>query len=74
MLAHERLIETRVTMVRLLAKPRSISNIPAFSDLNGIINHCKGLISVTTYYIILYNFNDLQYDVVSGFIDVSSYR
>ena len=33
--ARERLSELRVTMEWLLAKPRSISNLPAFLDLNG---------------------------------------
>ena len=31
--AHERLTEPRVSMVWLLAKPRSFSNLPAFLDL-----------------------------------------
>ena len=35
MVAHERLIAQRVTMERLLAKPSSFSNLPAFLDLNG---------------------------------------
>ena len=35
-MAQERLTEPRVTMKRLLAKPRSFSNLPAFLDLNGI--------------------------------------
>ena len=37
MVAQKRLTEPRVTMERPLAKPRSFSNLPAFSDLNGII-------------------------------------
>ena len=36
--AHERLTEPRVTMEWLLAKPNSLSNIPAFLDPNGILN------------------------------------
>ena len=35
MVAHERLAEPRVTMEWLLVKPRSLSNLPAFLDLNG---------------------------------------
>ena len=35
--AHERLTEPRVTMVRLLAKPRNVSYLPAFLDINGTI-------------------------------------
>ena len=35
--AHERLLEPRVTMEWLLAKPRSFSNLPTFLDLNGAI-------------------------------------
>ena len=37
MVAHERLTEPRVTIEILLAKPRSFSNLPAFSDLEGSI-------------------------------------
>ena len=37
MVAQERLTEPRVTIEWLLAKPRSFSNLPAFSDLNGRI-------------------------------------
>ena len=37
-MAHERLTEPRVTMEQLLAKPRSLSNLPDFLDLNGIYN------------------------------------
>ena len=33
---NERLTESRVTMVWLLTKPRSFSDLPAFLDLNGI--------------------------------------
>ena len=33
--AHKRFTEPRVTMKWLLAKPRSLSNHPAFKDLNG---------------------------------------
>ena len=36
--AHERLIEPRVTMKWLLAKPRSISHLPGFLDLNSGYN------------------------------------
>ena len=35
MVTPERLTEPRVTMKRLLAKPRNFSNLPAFQDLNG---------------------------------------
>ena len=35
MVAHERPTEPGVTMERLLAKPRSFANLPAFLDLNG---------------------------------------
>ena len=35
MVAHDRLIEPRVTIEGLLAKPRSFSNLPAFVDHNG---------------------------------------
>ena len=35
MVAHERLTEPRVTTSELLAKPKSFSNLPAFSDLYG---------------------------------------
>ena len=35
MAAHEKLIEPRVTMDLLPAKPRSLSNLPAFLDYNG---------------------------------------
>ena len=34
-MARERLIEPHVTMEWILAEPRSFSNLPAFSDLNG---------------------------------------
>ena len=34
-MAHERLTEPRVTMKWLLAKPRSLFNLPVFLDLNG---------------------------------------
>ena len=34
-MAHERLAELRVIRERLLVKPRSFSNLPAFSDLHG---------------------------------------
>ena len=37
MVAHERLTEPLVTMERVLEKPRSLSNLPAFLDLNGRI-------------------------------------
>ena len=33
-MARERLIEPRITMESLLAKPRSFSNLPALLDLN----------------------------------------
>ena len=39
MVAHERLTEPRVTMDRLLAKPMSFSNVPAFLDLDGSKNN-----------------------------------
>ena len=35
MVAYERLTEPRVTMEGILAKPRSVSHLPAFLDLNG---------------------------------------
>ena len=35
MVAHQRLIEPRVTMEHLLAKQRSFSDLPAFLNLNG---------------------------------------
>ena len=38
MVACERLTEPRVTIERLLAKARSFSNIPAFSDFDGIFD------------------------------------
>ena len=37
MVAHERLTEPRVTKELLLAKRRSLSNLPAFLDHSGII-------------------------------------
>ena len=37
MVTHERLTEPRVTLEGLLARPRSISNLPVFKDPNGII-------------------------------------
>ena len=37
-MADERLTEPCVTMERLIAKPRSFSNLPAFLDLVGTFN------------------------------------
>ena len=35
MVAQERLTEPRITLERLLEKPRSFSNLPVFLDING---------------------------------------
>ena len=50
--AHERLTEPSVTMEWLLAKPRSISNLPAFLDLNGSLtaSFMWNLITVVFFY------------------------
>ena len=40
-MAHERLTQSRVTIECVLAKPRSFSNLPAFSDLTGRIISLK---------------------------------
>ena len=58
MVAHERLTEPRVTIERVLAKPRSFSNLPTFLDLDGIkifiLKYEAEFLQSYTFYLILF--------------------